>query len=79
VKHFAKKVKISLSKLKTQNSKLPKNKKLERILSIPSSYAAEREGFEPPVPHGTTVFKTVAINQALPSLLFCACKCRKII
>ena len=30
---------------------------------------AEREGFEPPVPCETPVFKTGAINQARPSLL----------
>lgn len=25
---------------------------------------AEREGFEPPVPFGTTVFKTAALNRS---------------
>ncbi len=30
---------------------------------------AEREGFEPPVPFETPVFKTGAINQTRPSLL----------
>ena len=25
---------------------------------------AEREGFEPPVPHGTTVFKTAAFDHS---------------
>jgi hypothetical protein len=27
-------------------------------------YLAEREGFEPPVPHSTTVFKTAAIDHS---------------
>ena len=27
-------------------------------------FSAEREGFEPPVPCGTTVFKTVAIDHS---------------
>ena len=29
---------------------------------------AEREGFEPPVPLGTVVFKTTVIDHSLPSL-----------
>ena len=29
---------------------------------------ADSEGFEPPVPFGTTVFKTVAISQTLPTI-----------
>jgi hypothetical protein len=35
----------------------------------------EEEGFEPPVPCGTTVFKTVAINHSAtpPSHLFIIC------
>ena len=32
-------------------------------------FIAEREGFEPPVPLSTTVFKTVVIDTTLPSLL----------
>lgn len=28
---------------------------------------AEKEGFEPPVPHSTTVFKTVAIDHSATS------------
>jgi hypothetical protein len=28
---------------------------------------AEREGFEPPVPYGTTVFKTAAFNHSATS------------
>ena len=31
---------------------------------------AEREGFEPPVPLGTTVFKTVVIDHSTISPLF---------
>ena len=27
-------------------------------------FSAEREGFEPPVPRGTTVFKTAAIDHS---------------
>jgi hypothetical protein len=29
-----------------------------------SGYCAEREGFEPPVPRGTTVFKTAAFDHS---------------
>lgn len=32
------------------------------------SVFAEREGFEPPVPEGTTVFKTAAFNHSAISL-----------
>ena len=37
-----------------------------------STYFAEREGFEPPVPFSTTVFKTAAIDHSAisPKLLF---------
>jgi hypothetical protein len=38
-------------------------------------YLAEKEGFEPPVPFGTLVFKTSAISQTLPFLL---CSLRRI-
>gem|GEM_PF-6264092 len=31
---------------------------------------AEEEGFEPPVPHGTTVFKTAAIDHSATPLKF---------
>ncbi len=27
-------------------------------------FSAEKEGFEPPVPFGTTVFKTAALNRS---------------
>ena len=37
-----------------------------------STFLAEREGFEPPVPRSTTVFKTAAIDHSAisPKLLF---------
>jgi hypothetical protein len=31
-------------------------------------FYAEEEGFEPPVPHGTTVFKTAAIDHSATPL-----------
>jgi hypothetical protein len=31
-------------------------------------FFAEEEGFEPPVPHGTTVFKTAAIDHSATPL-----------
>jgi hypothetical protein len=31
--------------------------------------SAEEEGFEPPVPHGTTVFKTAAIDHSATPLI----------
>ena len=31
---------------------------------------AEEEGFEPPVPHGTTVFKTAAFDRSATPLYF---------
>ena len=34
-----------------------------------SGFIAEREGFEPPVPLGTTVFKTVVIDHSTISPL----------
>ena len=41
-----------------------------------SSFSAEEEGFEPPVPRGTTVFKTAAFDHSATPLclsfeLFC--------
>ncbi len=36
---------------------------MEAFLRLPFSFA-EREGFEPPVPLGTTVFKTVVIDHS---------------
>ena len=49
-----------------------------------ASLKAEREGFEPPVPLGTTVFKTVVIDHStispmvmfVPALLLSECKGR---
>ena len=32
-------------------------------------FIAEEEGFEPPVPHGTTVFKTAAFDHSATPLL----------
>ena len=32
-----------------------------------SSFSAEEEGFEPPVPRGTTVFKTAAFDHSATS------------
>ena len=37
---------------------------------IAAPLRAEREGFEPPVPLGTTVFKTVVIDHSTISPLF---------
>lgn len=36
-------------------------------------YESEEEGFEPPVPFGTTVFKTVTFSRSVtpPKALFC--------
>ena len=34
-------------------------------------YLAEREGFEPPVPLSTTVFKTVVIDHSTISPILC--------
>ena len=40
-------------------------------------YFAERQGFEPRVPRGTTVFKTAAIDHSAtsPKLLFSSAFC----
>ena len=35
-----------------------------RALSLMISHLAEREGFEPPVPLGTAVFKTAVIDRS---------------
>ena len=40
-----------------------KNKKTLQIIDLQGD-SAEREGFEPPVPLGTTVFKTVVIDHS---------------
>lgn len=40
--------------------KKPGNRLIARLLYLP----AEREGFEPPVPRSTTVFKTAAIDHS---------------
>ncbi len=45
---------------------------LNAALTALFSVSAEREGFEPPVPRSTTVFKTAAIDHSAtsPKLLF---------
>ncbi len=40
----------------------------KKLLKKSSSIKAEREGFEPPVVLPTSVFKTGALSQTLPSL-----------
>ena len=40
-----------------------KNQKSRKSFDLQDS-VAEREGFEPPVPLGTTVFKTVVIDHS---------------
>ena len=49
------------------------------------AFGAEEEGFEPPVPRGTTVFKTAAFDHSATPLSFIIgryfqtdCKCRRI-
>ena len=43
-------------------------KRLKRLLKIQKAlYRAERQGFEPRVPRGTTVFKTAAIDHSATS------------
>ena len=53
----------------------PRFSKPVPYLSANLPYLAEKEGFEPPVPFGTLVFKTSAISQTLPFLL---CSLRRI-
>ena len=38
------------------------------LFVITKTLKAEEEGFEPPVPHGTTVFKTAAIDHSATPL-----------
>ena len=38
-------------------------------------FIAEREGFEPPVPLGTAVFKTAVIDHSTISPISCVEKC----
>ena len=46
-------------------------KRLKRLLKIQKAlYRAERQGFEPRVPRGTTVFKTAAIDHSATSPVF---------
>ena len=39
----------------------------KRLPSLEARLSAEREGFEPPVPLGTTVFKTAAFDHSATS------------
>ena len=48
------------------SKKNPDNRLIIRILFL----SAEREGFEPPVPRSTTVFKTAAIDHSAISPCF---------
>jgi hypothetical protein len=42
----------------------------KKALAIAKAFFnAEEEGFEPPVPHGTTVFKTAAFDHSATPLL----------
>ncbi len=52
-------------------------KRLKRLLKIQKAlYRAERQGFEPRVPRGTTVFKTAAIDHSATSPnFFVKCFC----
>ena len=45
-------------------------KKRDTLLGISFTSFAEREGFEPPVPLSTTVFKTVVIDHSTISPCF---------
>lgn len=49
---------------KRYTNKEPVNRMIYRLLLCFGFHLAEREGFEPPVPHGTTVFKTAAIDHS---------------
>ena len=64
---------ITVFSLKTTGNteQFKRNEKRLRKL-IHNLYLAEREGFEPPVPLSTTVFKTAAIDHSAisPKLLF---------
>ena len=52
-------------------------KRLKRLLKIQKAlYRAERQGFEPRVPRGTTVFKTAAIDHSATSPNFFVAKVR---
>ena len=42
-------------------------KQKKRVLIYKTLFSAENEGFEPPVPLGTTVFKTAAIDHSANS------------
>jgi hypothetical protein len=51
----------------SQKQKSPERlslKGFDAIYSILICYLAEKEGFEPPVPCGTTVFKTAALDRS---------------
>ncbi len=58
---------LILTRLKT---KKPRNHRDFEVLICFSFYLAEEEGFEPPVPCGTTVFKTAAFDRSATPLCF---------
>jgi hypothetical protein len=57
---FALRIHASKLNLKKVINNLSKKNPAE----LPTGFFAEREGFEPPVPLGTTVFKTAAIDHS---------------
>ena len=55
-------------------SKLPAGYKAKQENFLVLLFLAEREGFEPPVPFSTSVFKTGAIDHSATSPNFCVCQ-----
>ena len=55
--HFTPQYKVDLFKIKKADVKTP-------------AFSAEREGFEPPEPRSSTVFKTAAIDHSATSPIF---------
>jgi hypothetical protein len=55
---------IGLSQVAGGSRRLKKKKPSSKAWFV----CAEEEGFEPPVPHGTTVFKTAAIDHSATPL-----------
>ncbi len=47
-----------------QNECQTRTKKFHKPFDLWNSFDAEREGFEPPVPLGTAVFKTAVIDHS---------------
>ncbi len=58
-----------------QKQKIPVKYYFTGIFFILQFFPAERQGFEPRVPRGTTVFKTAAIDHSAtsPKLLYQKC------